>query len=202
MRGTDPSHSASSKESSIQILVGPQIELRRQHGEHHNALESEKIPTASTTSSLDPPVALLLPAVASGTPEDIQFHAVPIYCVRQDGREIFMNLNFARNPLVPNSYPNFPVFHLPYTGGKTQKVLQNAENSSRHQQRSLPRCAFSEPRSHPGHGEHQNPLGDKKIPSAYDPRLRQPVNKGLSSRNSRSISSEDICSSYGSGDPG
>lgn len=198
--------------------MGAHVELRGQHTGHHNGLESENTLANSSSSgevpnleqdsrSLlhcrlhpNPPVALLWPAFAPGTP-GIQLQAAPVYLIHQDGGETSMNLTFARNPLLPNPYPNFPVFHVPCAGENNQKVQQNTEKSPGYQQRSPNRCAFSEPCSLPGHGKLRNPLGDKKNSSANDPGVRQPVNKGLSSWNSRNIYSEDLCSSYVSGNP-
>ncbi|XP_015277140.1 PREDICTED: uncharacterized protein C11orf63 homolog [Gekko japonicus] len=219
MGGTDPSQGTPLKEISIQYPVGAPVELRGQHGRHHNELESENTPTHSSSSSKvpnlepdsrgllhcrlppNPPVALLWPSVATGI-QDTQWHAGPVYLVCQDGQETSMNLTFVRNPLLPSPYTNFPVFRLPRTGENNQEVRQNTENCSGYQQRSPHRCVFSEPCSLPGHGKHRDPLGDKKISSAYDPGLRQPVDKGHSSWNSRNICSEDIRSSHVSGDPG
>nr|XP_056716894.1 jhy protein homolog [Euleptes europaea] len=212
------SQGPSLKESSIQYPIGAQVELRGQHGGHHNELEFENNPTNSNSSrdipnleqdgrSLlhcrlypNPPVALLWPSVATRT-QDIHFHAGPIYVVHQDGKETSMNLTFARDPPLLSSYPNVPEFHLPCTS-ENKKDQQNPENPSGYQQRSPRSCAISEPHSLPRHGKHQNPLGHQKISSAYDPGLRQPVNKGFSSCNSRNIYSEDIRSSYVSGNPG
>uniref|UniRef100_A0ACB8EYU7 Uncharacterized protein n=1 Tax=Sphaerodactylus townsendi TaxID=933632 RepID=A0ACB8EYU7_9SAUR len=218
MRRTDSSQDTPFEESSNQYPMGAQIELRCQHSGHHNELESENMPTNSDSSrearnleqdsrSLlhfrlypNPPVALFWPPIASGT-QDIQFYAGPNYVVHQDGKESSLNLAFAGNPFQLSSYPNFPVFHLP-CASENKKDQQNPESPSGCQQHPPRQGAVSESHSFPRHGKAWKPLVPPKNPSASELGLRQPVNKGLSSLNSRNIYSEDIHSSYVSGDPG
>ncbi|XP_077162493.1 jhy protein homolog [Paroedura picta] len=216
-RGTDPSLGPPLKESSLQDSAGAQVELRDQPAGHHNELEFENTPTNSSSSrvpnleqdirSLLPcglppslPAALLWPSVATGT-QDTRSHTKGVSFALQDGKEASMNLTFARYPLLLGSYQNLPGLHLPCSGENHQEVQQNTQNSSGCQQRFPRRCAFSEPRSLPGHGKHRNPLEDKKIASACDPGIHPRVNKGLSSWNSGNIYREDIRSSHVSGDP-
>ncbi|XP_054854265.1 jhy protein homolog [Eublepharis macularius] len=210
MKGTNSSQGPTLKESPVHCPLGAQVELRDQHGEHHNELEFENTPTNSNSyrelTSLEqdrrslsyPPVAVLWPSVASGN-QAIPLHACPIYLVHPDDKGISMNLTFARNPLQPSSCPRSPVFHLSSIGENSKKYHENLLNLSGYQQHSPCSCAVSDPHCLARHGKHQKPLGHKNRSPAYDSGFPQPVNDRLSDRNSRSIYREDIGSNCVSG---